>query len=239
MTAGDVIAGVAGSPLPYSPRTDNVIALTLVVCLALTAIALARSKGFLSQQVKDFVQHRERTSIFDNSTAGDMRYLMVLIVQTCILSGITAFNVSFAGSHPTLPAGSHTPLLLLALCVGSCIVYFLLKWVVYMFLGWIFFDNSLTKNWLESYSTLIYYTGFILFPFVLCQIYLGLEPTRLLIIAAIILILAKILMFYKWLKLFFGRLGSLFPLILYFCALEILPCLLLYKGMEQMNMYCY
>lgn len=42
-------------------------------------------------------------------------------------------------------------------------------------------------------------------------------------------------MFYKWIKLFFHQFSGLFLLILYFCALEIVPCLLLYQGMIQMN----
>lgn len=33
-----------------------------------------------------------------------------------------------------------------------------------MFLGWVFFDKNKTNMWLESYSTLIYYVGFALFP---------------------------------------------------------------------------
>ena len=42
-------------------------------------------------------------------------------------------------------------------------------------------------------------------------------------------------MFYKWIKLFFHQLSAAFLLILYFCALEIIPCLLLYQGMIQVN----
>ena len=179
-SAQEVISGFEGTPIPYSPRTDDAIALTLLACFI--SIALARGKKFLSQQVKDFVLHRERTSIFDSSTAADMRYLLVLVVQTCVLSGITFFNYF----HDTSPAlmNSVSPLLLLGIYVGSCLAYFLLKWLLYMFIGWTF---------------------------------------------------DKILMFYKWIKLFFHQFGALFLLILYFCALEILPCLLLYQGMIQIN----
>ena len=104
-----------------------------------------------------------------------------------------------------------------------------------MFLGWTFFDKNKTNIWLESYSALIYYVGFALFPFVLFLVYFDLSLTNLVIIGAIILIFTKILMFYKWIKLFFHQFGALFLLILYFCALEILPCLLLYQGMIQIN----
>ncbi len=89
--------------------------------------------------------------------------------------------------------------------------------------------------------------GILFYAHILCRIcpfsrsysflvYFDLSLTNLLIIGTIILIFAKILMFYKWIKLFFfHQFGALFLLILYFCALEILPCLLLYQGMIQIN----
>ena len=229
----EVDSGFEGTPISYSPRTDDAIALTLLVCFFLSSIVLARGKKFLSQQVKDFVLHRERTSIFDSSTAADVRYLLVLVLQTCVLSGITFVNYF----HDTCPAlmDHVSSLLLLGIYVGFCLAYFLLKWLLYMFLGWTFFDKNKTNIWLESYSALIYYVGFALFPFVLFLVYFDLSLTNLVIIGSIILIFTKILMFYKWIKLFFHQFSGLFLLILYFCALEIVPCLLLYQGMIQMN----
>lgn len=229
----EVDSGFEGTPISYSPRTDDAIALTLLVCFFLSSIALARGKKFLSQQVKDFVLHRERTSIFDSSTAADVRYLLVLVLQTCVLSGITFLNYF----HDTCPAlmDHVSSLLLLGIYVGFCLAYFLLKWLLYMFLGWTFFDKNKTNIWLESYSALIYYVGFALFPFVLFLVYFDLSLTNLVIIGSIILIFTKILMFYKWIKLFFHQFSGLFLLILYFCALEIVPCLLLYQGMVQIN----
>lgn len=229
----EVDSGFEGTPISYSPRTDDAIALTLLACFFLSSIALARGKKFLSQQVKDFVLHRERTSIFDSSTAADVRYLLVLVLQTCVLSGITFLNYF----HDTCPAlmDHVSSLLLLGIYVGFCLAYFLLKWLLYMFLGWTFFDKNKTNIWLESYSAFIYYVGFALFPFVLFLVYFDLSLTNLVIIGSIILIFTKILMFYKWIKLFFHQFSGLFLLILYFCALEIVPCLLLYQGMIQMN----
>ena len=229
----EVDSGFEGTPISYSPRTDDAIALTLLACFFLSSIALARGKKFLSQQVKDFVLHRERTSIFDSSTAADVRYLLVLVLQTCVLSGLTFLNYF----HDTCPAlmDHVSSLLLLGIYVGFCLAYFLLKWLLYMFLGWTFFDKNKTNIWLESYSALIYYVGFALFPFVLFLVYFDLSLTNLVIIGSIILIFTKILMFYKWIKLFFHQFSGLFLLILYFCALEIVPCLLLYQGMIQMN----
>mgnify|MGYP005888572533 CR=1 FL=1 len=138
----EVDSGFEGTPISYSPRTDDAIALTLLACFFLSSIALARGKRFLSQQVKDFVLHRERTSIFDSSTAADVRYLLVLVLQTCVLSGITFLNY-FHDTSPTL-MNQVSPLLLLGIYVGFCLAYFLLKWLIYMFLGWTCFDKNKT-----------------------------------------------------------------------------------------------
>lgn len=149
MIADILNSGFEGIPISYSPRTDDVIALTLLACFFLSSIALARGKKFLTQQVKDFVLHRERTSIFDSSTAADVRYLLVLVVQTCVLTGIVFFNY-FHDTCPMLMT-KVSPLLLLGIYVGFCLAYFLLKWLLYMFLGWVFFDKNKTNIWLESY----------------------------------------------------------------------------------------
>ena len=107
--------------------------------------------------------------------------------------------------------------------------------MLYSFLGWVFFDKNRTSLWLESYSTLIYYLGFFLFPFVLFLVYFDLKIIFLVSIGLFLIIFTKILMFYKWLKLFFDNISGIFLLILYFCALEIIPCLLLYQGLRELN----
>ena len=227
------VVGTEGIPIPYSPRMDDGITVVLLCCFFLSAYVLSRSRKFLLQLVKDFLLHRERTSIFATSTAADMRYLLLLILQTCILAGVCIFNY-FNDIQPEL-VRHVSPGLLLGIYIGVCLFYLCLKWMLYSFLGWIFFDESTTTLWLESYSTLLYYLGFTLFPFVLFIVYFDLSLQLTVIIGLILAFFAKILMFYKWIKLFFHQFSGLFLLILYFCALEIVPCLLLYQGMIQMN----
>ncbi len=147
--------GAEGVPIPYSPRMDDGITIVLLCCFFLSAYVLSRSRRFLLQLVKDFLLHRERTSIFATSTAGDMRYLLLLILQTCILSGVCIFNYC----NDIQPELVHhvPPFALLGLYIGISLLYLFLKWISYSVLGWIFFDESTTTLWLESYSTLLYY----------------------------------------------------------------------------------
>lgn len=229
------LAATEGIPLPYSPRMDDGITVVLLFCFFLSAYVLSRSRKFLLQLVKDFLLHRERSSIFASSTAADMRYLLLLILQTCILAGVCLFNY-FNDVQPGL-VHAVSPGILLGVYIGVCLVYLFLKWMVYSFLGWIFFDESTTSLWLGSYSTLLYYLGFALFPFALFIVYFDLSLQSTIIIGLFLAFFTKLLMFYKWLKLFCSNLYGSLLLILYFCALEIIPCFLLYRGLIQLNDY--
>lgn len=227
------VIGIEGDLIPYSPRTDDGLAMVLLVCFFISSYVLARSKKFLLQQARNFMLYRERTSIFNSSTTADMRYLLLLIVQTCVLSGVCIFNY-FNDVQFSLMK-SVSPHLLLVVYIAVSMIYFLFKWVVYSLLGWVFFDKNKTDIWLESYSTLIYYLGFVLFPLVLFLVYFDLNVVFLVSIGCFLVIFTKILMFYKWVKLFFSNIYGAFLLILYFCALEIIPCLILYQGLVLLN----
>ncbi len=229
------VGGTEGVPIPYSPRMDDGITIVLLGCFFLSAYVFSRSRRFLLQLVKDFLLHRERTSIFATSTAGDMRYLLLLVLQTCILSGVCIFSYC----NDARPELVHhiPPFNLLEIYVGISLLYLFLKWAIYSALGWIFFDKSITTLWLESYSALLYYLGFALFPFALFIVYFDLSLQLTIIIGLILVFFTKILMFYKWLKLFCSNLHGSLLLILYFCALEIMPCFMLYQGVVQLNDY--
>lgn len=226
---------VEGIPLPYSLRMDDGVAVLLLGCFFLSAYVLSRSSKFLLQLVKDFLLHRERTSIFAMFTASDMRYLLLLILQTCLLEGIYLFNF-YNEISPSLVT-QFSPVLLLSIYVLLPMLVFGIKWILYSFIGWIFFDENKTSLWLESYSALQYYIGFVLFPLVLFIVYFDLNIQTTAVLAIFLFILVKILMLYKWLKLFCDNLHGCLLLFLYFCALEIVPYLVLYRGVEQLNDY--
>ncbi|MBQ8501791.1 MAG: DUF4271 domain-containing protein [Bacteroides sp.] len=227
--------GIEGLPLSYLLQRDNGVTVVLLCCFLFSAFVLSRSRKFLLQLAKDFLLHRERTSIFTTSTSTDMRYLLLLILQTCILFGVCIYSVSIVLQPALLK--HFSPVSLLGIYVAGTLLYLFLKWFSYSFLGWIFFDSSRTSLWMESYSTLLYYLGFALFPFVLAIVYFNLNLQATLVVGLLLVTFTKILMFYKWIKLFCNNLYGCFLLILYFCALEIVPGFLLYRGMMDINDY--
>ncbi len=212
------ITGFKGMPIPYSPKLDDGITILLLCCFFISAYVLSRSRKFLVQLMKDFLLNRERTSIFAATTAADMRYMLLLILQTCVLGAVCTFNY-LIDVRPEL-GERIPPYILLGVYLAIALLYLFWKWVTYSFLGWIFFfDGNRTSLWMESYSTLLYYLGFALFPFALFLVYFDLSLLATVIIGLFLMFFTKILMFYKWIKLFCNNLYGVLLLILYFCAL--------------------
>ena len=79
--------GMRGMELPYQLRSDWMVTSVLFLCFILVSYVLAHGKKHLEQQFKNFALSKERASLFDDTTASDVRYTLVLILQTCILSG--------------------------------------------------------------------------------------------------------------------------------------------------------
>ena len=120
----------------------------------------------------------------------------------------------------------------LVLCM---VLYLMLKWGAYNIVNWVFFQKVRNILWIKSYFYLLVWLGLLLLPVVLLFVYFDLSSQTAFYLVASIIIFAKIALFWKCFSNFFGKIYGLFHLILYFCALEILPDLVLWKGIELVN----
>lgn len=222
-----------GIPVPYSTKTDDGITIILLICFVCCAYIFGQSKRFLLYQGRNFILHKERSNLFVTSTSSEIHFLLFLILQLCLLSGIYWLSY-FEKICPDF-FHNHSSYLLLGIYTFLSIIYLLFKWVLYSFLGWIFYDRSNKSLWLESYSTLLYYLSLSLFFPILLLVYFDLSLTFIVIVGSFFLIITKILIFYKWLKLFFNKKDEVLTLILYFCALEIVPCFIYYRVLILIN----
>ena len=171
--------------------------------------------------------------MFVDTTASDVRYTLVLILQTCILSGFCVYD--YFSDHDLLLFRTVPHCLLLSIYIGYVVFFFVIKWLLYSFVNWIFFNKTRNIIWLESYFNVVIGAGFLLFPIVLLIVYFDLSPQIAPYFIGFVIIIAKILLFYKCFSNFFNKFYGAFHLILYFCALEILPDFVLWKGIILAN----
>ncbi len=225
--------GMSGIPLPYDLRSDWMVTGILLVCFILVSHILSKGKKHLLQKFKSFTSKKERPSLFDESTSSDARYTLVLIIQTCVLSSLCIYNY-FSEQAPQL--FSQVPHhVLLGTYLGFTLAYFVIKWTLYNCINWIFFDKKNNTMWMEAYVNIIIGAGFLLFPLVLLIIYFNLSSQIALYFTGFLLIFSKILLFYKSVNNFFHKIDGTFHLILYFCTLEVIPILVLWKGISIVN----
>ena len=95
----------------------------------------------------------------------------------------------------------------------------------------IFFDNKKNLQFINSILLITSLEGVALFPLVLLVAYFQFSLQNAIIYTATIVILAKILTFYKSFTIFFYQKGGFLQIILYFCALEMIPLTMLWSGL--------
>jgi len=220
-----LIVQQAGLVASYAPHRDDVVVITLLVCFFLMAYVLASNSKFLLQLMQGFLLNRKRASIFATSTSGEVHEMVLLVAVCCVLAGICLFTLC-VGYRPALI--DHLPsYALLGIYAGIMGAYLILKWISYRVLGWVFLNKENTDLCIESYLTLVYYSSFYFLLLAVAEVYLHLPFWTCVTLFLLALVLFRIFIFYKWIKLFSVNFYGIFRFFLYFCALEIVPIILL------------
>ncbi len=226
-------SGYSGTEMDYDVRSDDVIGGLLVFIFVIVGYIFYHNYNAISRTIKKLFMNREE----QNYTIEEVRSKVFLQFACCLMWGLlTFYYYLFTDSDMTLNDSLYgIPERYWFMGAFAClfIIYYVVKWLGYCFIGWIFFDVATRKEWIRCYSVNIYLVGFILFPVVLLITYSNLMCEYALIFIVILVVLSKILMFYEALKLFLKNFYGLFYIFPYFCALEIVPLLLLIELLNR------
>ena len=220
--------GVAGDPVPYSISNDNIITSLLLGCFILTLLAFAISKSFIVQQIKKFIYIPRREDI-QTPTSGEVLALFFFAFQTCLLLALAYFFYVKAYVADTFVFEEEY--LFIGLLFLVILVYAILKYPLYTLVNYTFFLGENNKQWQYIMLLLSAIEGGGLFPAVLFQSYFEAPPLNVIIYVVFVLVLVKILTFYKCYVIFFRKNGLFLQIFLYFCTLEIIPLLALWGGL--------
>lgn len=218
--------GVIGMPVPYELRTDDVMTLLLLACFIVTVVSLANSWTFVARQAKLLVRQQNEGTTVMSETSSEVRFQLFLLMQTSLLYAIFFYfyAMEHAGGIQVVDSQYMFIGAFLLLSLGS----YLLRGVLYTLVNNIFFDAKRNKEWLLSLLFISATEGVMLFPAILLQVYFDLSLPNAIVYVVGVLVLVKILSFYKCFTIFFKRKGSFLQIFLYFCTLEIVPLFLLW-----------
>ncbi|MCD8290650.1 MAG: DUF4271 domain-containing protein [Prevotella sp.] len=218
--------GISGNPLPYTIRNDNMITSILLVCFILVLIGLSKTGRLIARQTKGFFnEHRKHTAEYTETT-NEYRFQFFLVLQSCLLFALLSFIYTQQFADTTF---FIMPIYLqLTIFFAVFVAYFSIKTLLYWVVNSVFFDKSSNMVWLKSLLFITSVEGIALFPLVVILSYINLPIIYGTFYLCFVIIIVKILLFYKCFVTFFRQKVFCLQIILYFCALEIIPLLFLW-----------
>ncbi|MBP3776458.1 MAG: DUF4271 domain-containing protein [Prevotella sp.] len=215
--------GVAGDPVPYNVRNDNIITSLLLACFLIAVVAFGNARRFIIRQAKNFfyAPREERTEF--SETSNEFRFQMFLVGVTCLFISLLFYFYTLKYIGDTFVLRSQYTLI--AIYMGITVCYFLMKAGLYTLVNLVFFDGKRNQQWIKSMLFIILVEGVLLSPAVLLGAYFELEIKKVTFYVIIALVFVKMLTIYKCYVIFFRRNVVRLQIILYFCTLEIVPLL--------------
>lgn len=226
--------GVAGDPVPYTVAGDDFVTILLLFCFLIACVAFTKSRQFIIRQAKTFFRVPRFGTTVITETSNELRFQLFLGLQTCLLIAIGYFMYSRASISDTFTIDQYQ---VISIYAGYAAAYFLLKALLYSITGWVFFDKKKNEQWMKAYLFLVSCEGVLLFPAIMLMTYFGFSIQAAVIYTLIVVGIIKILSFYKCFIIFFRRKGAFLQIILYFCALEVVPLFALWGGLVLISHY--
>ena len=223
----EIPAGGEALPFTRSPLHDTPSMALLIA--GLLAVALCYHTGY--KYIENFFHYmfstRRRENMFEDHTVNETSIQAALIANTCIAEG---FLIYFAVQHlvPSLAQTLQASVFphILAYC-GIAAGFYIVQWLVYKVLGYTFSDKVGAKLWLDGFKASQSLLGLLLLPVLfLVMLYPG-SGKLLLSVGGALYLVARLIFIYKGFRIFFSNLTSILYFLLYLCAVEIVPLVIL------------
>lgn len=219
--------GVPGTPLANMAVHDSLISSILFGCLLFFCFVFSHFWDFIAQQAKAIFNSRKE--LF-KSTSNELQLMLSLLTTSSIVCSILYYLYVMAFVSETHILSSDY--LLLAVFFGVIVAYHALHFLLYHIVNITFFDKRTNRKFLTSNLFLAGMEGILLLPGIFLLAHYGFTALSMVIYAGFVLFLVKILSFYKSYNIFFKRNVFFLQIILYFCALEIIPLVMLIGGLS-------
>ena len=199
----------------------------LLLFFMLAVISISKIRTILIRQAKNFFHTPHKGTTEVTETTSELRYLSFLMLLSFLqISQLFYFyTIYYIGSTFILASQYY----LIAIYLGIIIGYFMVKSLLYAIVNLVFFDGKRNGQWLRALMFITVYEGILLFPAVIVQAYYEYPVQFVIIYLTFVLLVVKIMTIYKCYVIFFRRNVVCLQIILYLCALEIVPMLALWE----------
>jgi hypothetical protein len=242
-TATSAAIDTLNKPVEGIERTASMsysswIAVDILLVAAVMFILIYKQRQFLAFKIREFFSSDNRffsTHSFSGTSKWGAISIMLLLMANStglVVSGIAnlyphLFNMMSAESVYDISG-----LMLTMKVTGMVIIFVLLKALIYAVVNWLFFRHDENAKWMQAYFFVTAAFVFIIFPFALTELFVGLSEQILTFGLAILFIAYEILVLYKLIVNFKAKNYGILLIFLYFCTVEALPALFVWKNIH-------
>ena len=162
-------------------------------------------------------------------TGTEINIQIIFCVITCLTVSLLYYLYVIATGNDTFIFSTEHMLLGVIFLIMAA--YFLLKYLLYWVVNTIMFSSSKNQKFLTSLIFILSMEGVLLFPVLLLRAYFQFPLQSAMIYTFGVVFFIKFLTIYKTYVIFFNQKALYLQIILYFCALEMVPLLSLWGGL--------
>lgn len=228
-------SGMPASERPELPGYNSAI-LSLVVCtMLLVVFSLHHYPRYFKSLAQNLWNVRSRTNVFDDSSLHGTRALGAMSVQVVVyesllmLSAVMSAQGSYYGSSDMLRLTG-----IILLIAGG---YYLWQILAYRFIGYVFADKGQTEQWMQGFYSSQGLLGFLLLIPALLGLFYPASIKTVALAGILLYSAARIMFICKGFRIFYHNSFSLVYFILYLCSVEIIPLILVYRGISSICCY--
>lgn len=223
--------GYTGIRLSDGQLVNDVIFALILALFVFFSLVYRNNFRLFLKMLQDVQSVKERHSLFLLTSSNESFFRNFMTFQALLLAGMALFLIGRREGigRPVMSEGQL--LFALAGLFVVIVLYYQLKQWMYFSVGLVFTNRQKYKLWKSGYNAVIGAWGILLYLPVLWLSYVSRYHEVAIWLFIILFILARLLIIYKLIRIFYRKSESLFYLILYLCAQEILPLVFLYEGL--------
>lgn len=218
---------------PYNMTNDNGILLLLILNLVSISYVILMNGVNIFERTKCIFYYENKTLPYNDRT--HITKICNLIMDFQFVFYATILSTAILGRHFHNITNENAIIMIFTLA-ALLTAFILVKRGIHYTVNSILFSNSIAGEWDSFYSFTIKLWGFLLTPAVLSILFVPQIPLRFVEIYSILTLVAYLYTIINGLnKIIFAKKCIYVDIFLYLCALEFLPCAIVWKTMLHLD----
>lgn len=216
-----------GTLREYTPQNDALVISLVLGCFLTLMLVIGHQRVFIGKLSRRYFLPTNKEDKMGQKTPGERSLPYLASIVLACSSGLMLF--SYVCKVYDLEKSPYYIWSVLLLCLGAFFGYYLIRWLLYSFINWVFFERRLRRQWMMGFGLSMVYESALFFLLLCCAMFYNIPLHLTGIIIAICYGIMRFAFIPGTKRIFFPEFYGILHLFAYLCTLEILPLLALWK----------